>query len=148
MVRAPQIIAGEQPHRELQAAVGISIEDQLCFRLAGARVFVLTNEAISEVTGSPPVPYIPPRTHEASRVMGILVAGEPDVSFFRDETDQQHNDSGDAQSEGGEHHEPVLEGVDYPDVWDCSSFPSSWAAPSGESPYLSQIPRGVRHVPN
>ena len=53
---------------------------------------------------------------EASRIMGILVAGEPDVSFFRDETDQQHNDSCDAQSEGGEHHEPVLEGVDYPDA--------------------------------
>ena len=33
------------------------------YRDAGlARVFVLTNEAISEVTGSPPVPYIPPRT--------------------------------------------------------------------------------------
>ena len=27
-----------------------------------ARVFVLTDEAISEVTGRPPVPYTPPRT--------------------------------------------------------------------------------------
>ena len=27
-----------------------------------ARVFVLTDEAVSEVTGRPPVPYAPPRT--------------------------------------------------------------------------------------
>ena len=33
------IVAGEQPHRELQAAVGISIEDQLCFRLVGLPQF-------------------------------------------------------------------------------------------------------------
>ena len=34
-----------------------------CYRDPGlARVFVLTDEAISEVTGRPPLPYLPPRT--------------------------------------------------------------------------------------
>ncbi|WP_304968031.1 hypothetical protein, partial [Duncaniella muris] len=41
---------------------------------------------------------------EAPWVMGVLVAGKPDVPLFRNETDQQCSYGGDAQPKGREHH--------------------------------------------
>ena len=55
---------------------------------------------------------------EAPRVVGVLVAGKPDVPLFRNETDQQCSHGGDAQPKGREHHEPIPKGIDHPDAGD------------------------------
>ena len=51
---------------------------------------------------------------EASGVVGVLIAGEPDIAFFRDEADQQYDHGGDAQTEGSEQHKQVSERVQHP----------------------------------
>lgn len=54
---------------------------------------------------------------KASGVVGVLVAGEPYIALFRNQTDQKRNDGGDAQAKGSEQHKPVLEGIGYPDTF-------------------------------
>jgi len=53
-----------------------------------------------------------------ARVMRIFVAGEPDVAFFRDEADNQHNYQRRHNSEAGKYRTPVFEGVQHPDALD------------------------------
>ncbi|MCI8399242.1 MAG: hypothetical protein HFF90_07565 [Oscillibacter sp.] len=79
--RMPFVMAADMDLRRLDAAISIARQEgfpQIAvaalegqaeavlfprYRDTGkARVFILTGEAISEVTGRPPVPYTPPRT--------------------------------------------------------------------------------------
>ena len=53
-----------------------------------------------------------------ARVMRVFVTGEPDVAFFRDKTDDQHDYQRRHNSEAGEYRAPVLEGVQHPDAFD------------------------------
>ena len=77
----PFIIAADMDLRRIDAAISAARQEEFRqiaiaalegqarevlfsrYRDTGkARVFILTNEAIAEVTGRPPVPYVPPRT--------------------------------------------------------------------------------------
>ena len=53
-----------------------------------------------------------------ARVVRIFVTGEPDVAFFRDEADDQHDYQCRHNSEAGEYHAPVFERVQHPDTFD------------------------------
>ena len=53
-----------------------------------------------------------------ARVMRVLVAGEPDVAFFRDEADDQHDHQRRHNSEAGKYCTPVFERVQHPDAFD------------------------------
>ena len=53
-----------------------------------------------------------------ARVMRVLVAGEPDVAFFRDEADDQHDHQRRHNSEAGKYRTPVFERVQHPDAFD------------------------------
>ena len=53
-----------------------------------------------------------------ARVMRVLVAGEPDVAFFRDEADDQHDHQRRYNSKAGEYRTPVFERVQHPDAFD------------------------------
>ena len=53
-----------------------------------------------------------------ARVMRVFVAGEPDVAFFRDEADNQHDHQRRYNSKAGEHCAPVFERVQHPNALD------------------------------
>ena len=53
-----------------------------------------------------------------ARVVRVFVTGEPDVTLFRDEADDEYNHQCRHDSEAGEHCTPVFEGVQHPDALD------------------------------
>ena len=53
---------------------------------------------------------------EASLVVGVLVAGEPDIAFLRDEADQQDKDRRCRQAERSKDDEQIFERVEHPDT--------------------------------
>ena len=55
---------------------------------------------------------------KSTRVMRVFVTGEPDVAFFRDEADDQHDHQRRYNSKAGEHCAPVFERVQHPDAFD------------------------------
>ena len=52
-----------------------------------------------------------------ARVMRVLVAGEPDVAFFRNEADNQHDHQRRYDPKASEHCTPVFERVQHPDAF-------------------------------
>ena len=53
-----------------------------------------------------------------ARVMRVFVTGEPDVAFFRDKTDDQHNYQRRHDPKAREYRAPVFERVQHPDALD------------------------------
>jgi len=53
-----------------------------------------------------------------ARVMRVFVAGEPDVAFLRNETDDEHDHQRCYNSEAGKYRTPVFERVQHPDALD------------------------------
>ena len=53
-----------------------------------------------------------------ARVVRVFVTGEPDVTFLRNETDNQHDHQRRHDPKAREYRTPVFEGVQHPDAFD------------------------------